>query len=295
MIHRIGSAVASAVLAVACLTIGTAGAQTKPAATPQGKDDPVVAIVGDESIHLSELMSAKQSMQKQELRDAPLEMVYSGILDQLVERRVVTQAAVADSIEDDPDVRLRVARARENVILEAYISKRLEPEMTEEKLRARYQQQIASAGGEEEVHARHILLETEADARAVLSEIAKGAEFTELAKQRSKGPSAPRGGDLGFFRRQQMVPAFSEAAFALAPDQVSEPVKTQFGWHIIQVVAKRKAQPPPFEQVAEGLRNEVAREAVLAIVADLRSKAKVQLFNPDGTPLVMPKLIQPTK
>jgi peptidyl-prolyl cis-trans isomerase C len=295
MIYRMRSAVVWAALVAVCLSAGPAGAQTTPPAAAPGKDDPVVAIVDGESIHLSALLSAKQSMQQQELRDAPLERVYPTLLDQLVERRVVARAAVAERIEDDPEVRLRIARARENVLLNAYIGKRIAVEISEAKLRERYQRQVAAGGGEEEVHARHILLETEADALAVLSEIAKGATFTDLAKQRSKGPSAPRGGDLGFFRRQQMVPEFSEAAFALAPDQVSEPVKTQFGWHIIQVVAKRRAEPPAFEKVADALRKEVARDAVLAVVADLRSKAKVQLFNADGTPLVVPNLIRPAK
>lgn len=297
MTLRIKGAVVWAALLVACAVAGPAKAQSTSTPTVQIPNDPVVAIVDGDSIHLSELISAKGSMQQQQAREAPLEQIYPSLLDQLVERRIVTHAATTARIEDDPEVRMRVARARENVLLEAFMSKRIAVEISDEKLRQRYQRQIAGGGGggEEEVHARHILLVSEADARAVLGEIAKGAEFTELARKRSKGPSAPRGGDLGFFRRRQMVPEFSEAAFALGAGEVSEPVKTQFGWHVIQVVEKRRAEPPAFEQVVEKLRSEVAREAVLAVVAELRSKADVQLFNADGTPLVVPNLISPVK
>jgi peptidyl-prolyl cis-trans isomerase C len=306
MTLRIKGAVVCATLIVACATLIVAcvlavPAKAQSASTPalqvhgQDRDDPVVAIVDGESIHLSELISAKGSMQEQQGRDAPLEQIYPSLLDQLVERRIVTRAATIARIEDDPEVRMRVARARENVLLEAYMSKRIALEISDEKLRQRYRRQSAADGGEEEVHARHILLESEADARAVLGEIAKGVAFTELAKKRSKGPSAPRGGDLGFFRRQQMVPEFSAAAFALGAGEVSAPVKTQFGWHVIQVVERRRTEPPAFEQVVEKLRSEVAREAVLAVVTELRSKADVQLFNPDGSPLVVPNLIRPVK
>ena len=295
MTLRIKSTVVWAALIVACAIAAPAKAQSTSTSTQQVQDDPVVAIVDGESIHLSELISAKGSMQQQQGRDAPLEQIYPSLLDQLVERRIVTRAATTARIEDDPEVRMRVARARENVLLEAFMSKQIALEISDEKLRQRYRRQIAAAGGEEEVHARHILLESEADARAVLGEIAKGVAFTELAKKRSKGPSAPRGGDLGFFRRQQMVPEFSAAAFALGAGEVSAPVKTQFGWHVIQVVERRRTAPPAFEQVVETLRSEVAREAVLAVVAELRSKADVQLFNADGSPLVLPNLISPVK
>ena len=121
------------------------------------------------------------------------------------------------------------------------------------------------------------------------------AAVTELAKQRSKGPSASRGGDLGFFRKQDMVPEFAEAAFALGEGEVSAPVKTQFGWHVILLVARRSSAPPPFDQVAETLQREVARDAIVKIIAGLRSKTNIQLFNPDGTPLVVPTMIRPAQ
>ena len=198
MIFRIRGAGRWAVLAAVCAFASPASAQSTATPAAPGGDNPVVAIVDGESIKLSELISAKSSMPEQQARDAPLEQVYPMLLDQLVERRIVTRAAAADGIEDDPEVRMRLARARDNVLLEAYISKRIAADISDENLRELYQRQSAAAeGGEEEVQARHILLESEADARAVRNEIAKGADFAELAKTRSKGPSAPRSSPPG--------------------------------------------------------------------------------------------------
>lgn len=288
----------AAALMVCCVLAGGAWAQqSTPTQAGAATSDPattVVAVVDGEKITLAELLSVKATLPEQ-YRDAPLELLYVNLLDQVVERRILTLAAVATGVAEDPEVKLRLARARESVLLEAYITEAISPELTDEKLRERYQTDFASGGGDEEVHALHILVDSEAAAADVRREIEGGADFADMAKKHSKGPSGPRGGDLGFFRRKDMVPEFSEAAFALQPGQISQPVKTQFGWHIITVVERRTAPPPSFEEVADTLRKQAARDAVTKLVADLRSKSKVQLFNPDGTPIVMPSVSEPTK
>ena len=285
-------AIAATVVAC-CAFIPGVGAQTS---TPPVvvNDDQIVAIVGEDRILLSEILSAKEAL-SEKYRDAPLDAIYSNLLDQVVERRLIAKASADEGLDKERNVALRLARARESVLLEAYISKHVQPQLMEEMLKERYQAQYANQGGEQEIHARHILLVSEADAMAVLQELEKGIEFAELAKQRSKGPSASRGGDLGFFRKQDMVPEFAEAAFALGEGEVSAPVKTQFGWHVIFLVARRSSAPPPFDQVAETLQREVARDAIVKIIADLRSKTNIQLFNSDGTPLVVPTVIRPAQ
>ena len=257
--------------------------------------DPIVAVVDGEPLRLSEILSAKASDQRQEVRDAPLEVVYATLLDRIVERRILARAAITAGVENDAGVQASLARARETVLLEALITREIGPKLTDESIRQRYQRQVAALGGESEVHARHILVASEADAQAVLRELDKGKDFVEVARQRSTGSSGPRGGDLGFFRKGQMVPEFSAAAFALEAGEVSDPVKTQFGWHVIKVEATRKLAPPPFEEMEVKLRRTAAQEAVLAMVAELRAKAQVQLFQADGTPMVVPRIIRSTQ
>ena len=128
----------------------------------------------------------------------------------------------------------------------------------------------------QEVHARHILVETEDEAKAIAAELKKGADFAELAKKKSKDPGASDGGDLGFFTKEQMVPEFSAVAFTLEPGKISDPVKSQFGWHIIKVEEKRNRKAPDFEQVKAQIENYVTRKAQADYVAKLREAAKVE-------------------
>src|SRR5882762_6858603 len=124
-----------------------------------------------------------------------------------------------------------------------------------------YEDASKQISGEEEVHARHILVETEDEAKAVAEELKKGADFAERAKKKSKDPGASDGGDLGFFTKDQMVPEFSTVAFALEPGKISDPVKSQFGWHIIKVEEKRSRKAPEFEQVKAQIETYVTRKA----------------------------------
>jgi peptidyl-prolyl cis-trans isomerase C len=158
--------------------------------------------------------------------------------------------------------------------------------LTPERLQQAYAMARAQPGfAVEEVRARHILVKTEAEAKEVIAALAAGADFAELAKKRSIDPSAQQNdGDLGFFRRDTMVEPFAEAAFALEPGQTTrEPVRTQFGWHVIRV-EERRTVAPTFEEKEPELKEQVARETINALVAELRAKAKVERFAIDGSP-----------
>jgi len=153
-------------------------------------------------------------------------------------------------------------------------------------LRAEYEKRKDSMAGGEQVRARHILLETEETAREVIRELDAGSDFAELAADKSTGPSASSGGDLGWFGKGQMVPEFSDAAFALEPGTfTTEPVKTQFGWHVILVEDRKAGEAPPFEQARQQLSSDMSGEVLQGILTDLRGKTEVERFNFDGGPM----------
>jgi peptidyl-prolyl cis-trans isomerase C len=161
------------------------------------------------------------------------------------------------------------------------------PQVTDEAVKARYDQQYAGKTGEEEVHARHILVGDEATAKKIIAELKKGGDFAALSKQYSKDPSAAQqGGDLGFFKKTDMVPEFADAAFALKDKDITPvPVKTQFGYHVIQTLEHRTAAAPPFEQVRDELRQQMVQAAVQKEVAAARGEVTVERFNMDGSPV----------
>jgi peptidyl-prolyl cis-trans isomerase C len=147
-----------------------------------------------------------------------------------------------------------------------------------------YDDAAKQISGQEEVHARHILVPTEEEAKKIEEQLKKGADFAELAKKESKDPGASDGGDLGFFTKDQMVPEFSAAAFALEPGKISAPVKSQFGWHIIKVEEKRPRKPPEFAQVKPQIESFVTRKAQADYVAKLRAEAKVERLDKKDEP-----------
>jgi peptidyl-prolyl cis-trans isomerase C len=248
--------------------------------------DPVVARVAGEEIRLSQLRAAVQDL-PEELRNAPETMLLPVLLDQMIASRAIIAAARAEGLQNSEEVRARVRAAEDEALQEALIRRELAPLLTEEALRARYQRDVIDAPREEQVSARHILVPTEAEARAIAIEARRpGVDFADLARRRSTGPGAREGGDLGFFRRGDMIPEFAEAAFALQPGQITEaPIRTQFGWHVIRVEARRALEPPPFEDARADIRARVFEESVGRIVERFRSAANVERFNLDGTPM----------
>jgi peptidyl-prolyl cis-trans isomerase C len=275
MLVRLLSAAAFGLLALA----GSAYAQA---------DDPVVATVDGAEIRRSDVEAAARSLPEQ-YRQMPLEMLYAVLLDRVIDFRLLANEAEEADLEDDAEVQAELARARADVLRDALIRQRIEAGSTDAALQARYEQLRQDPGfAQEEVHARHILLETEEDARAVIAQLEGGADFATVAQERSIGPSAATGGDLGYFSREQMVPEFAEAAFAMSAGEISSaPVQTQFGWHVIKVMDKRTAEPS-FEESEPQLRQDLAREIVNALVADLRADATIERFNLDGSPMPAP-------
>jgi peptidyl-prolyl cis-trans isomerase C len=257
-------------------------------AAPQAaiaQEDPVVAVVNGIKIVRSEIEEARLRLPER-LSNVPLQSVYGMLVNSLVDTKLVAAEARKINLQNDKQVRKRLARIEEQILERAFLTAYIEKRITEAVLAEHYEKLIAANSAKEEVQARHILLEEKARALNVIKELEGGADFAELAKTRSKGPSASKGGDLGFFAEGQMVPAFSKAAFNLKKGEMTtDPVQTEFGWHVIKVEDRRPLQPLKRAQVEDQLRMAVSRELGTAYLQELRQTAIVQRFNLDGSPI----------
>ena len=253
-------------------------------AAPAASADPVVARVGGDEIRASELSDAAQAL-PEELRNMPPQVLFPMLLDQLVDRHVIVVAARKQGLEQDLAVRRQVARATDSALQNALLTREIAPTLTEAAIRARYERDVAGKTGEEEVRARHILVADEEKAKAIIAELAAGGDFAEIARKNSTDHGAANGGDLGFFKKADMLPEFSDAAFALKPGEITPaPVKTRFGWHVIKVEERRSAPPPTFEQVRDELRQTLIQEGVARVLTEAKAGVAIEKFNRDGTP-----------
>lgn len=279
------AAVLGAALLGALPSAALAQSSGASAAKPAGKaGDPVVATVNGSAIHRSDVEAARLDLPAQ-YQSFPFEVVYPALLERLIDGKLLVAAGRTENLAKDAEVKDRMARLEDQVIQNVYLTRTIKAKLTDDVLKKRYDELVKTTPPEAEVHARHILVKSEDEAKDVLKELKGGADFTELAKKKSTGPSAAQGGDLGFIKRGDVVPEFAEAAFALKPGQVTEaPVKTQFGWHVIKIEEAREAKPPSFEEAREELEREASRDLITGVVNDLRVKAKIARFNPDGTP-----------
>jgi peptidyl-prolyl cis-trans isomerase C len=252
------------------------------AAQPALKD-PVVATVNGQQIRLSELEVAQQSL-PQQYRNMPLQAVFPALLDRIIDSKLVVQEGKKSKVTEDPAFKKRMAFVEDQVLQDFWIQREIARQVTADKLQKRYEERLKQMPTEEEVHARHILVSTEDEAKALIAEIKKGTAFDKLAKEKSTDKaSGAEGGDLGWFKKSDMVKEFADAAFNLKKGELTEaPVKTQFGYHVIKVEDRRKAPPPAFEEMADQLKEEMAREAVTAQLDQLRSGAKIEKFAMDG-------------
>ncbi len=250
----------------------------------RAQEDPVVAIVNGGEIRRSALIEAQQELPDR-ARAAPLEQIFAKLLNRVIDSTLVAQKARLENLEDDQEVMERLAKLKVRVMRSIFLERYVARTVTEAALEERYERFVKQVPGGEEVKASHILLQSEAAATAVIEEIRGGAKFADLAKAKSVGPSAGEGGDIGYFSREEVVPEFAAAAFALEPGEFTqEPVKTQFGWHVIRVEDRRAQPPPSLDEQRESLLNELTQEAFARLVKELRAGATIERFNLDGSP-----------
>jgi peptidyl-prolyl cis-trans isomerase C len=249
-----------------------------PAAAPAVTPDTVVATVGGETITEADLAFAAEDLQ-QELSQMPPQERRPFLVTVLIDMKVMANAARAQQMDQSEIFKRRLAYLEERALRRAYFAEEIATGVTPETVRAAYDEMVANFEPQEEVSARHILVASEEEAKAVKAELEAGADFAELARERSTDPSAQQnGGDLGFFSRGMMVGPFEEAAFALTePGQISEPVQSDFGWHVIQLQEKRQSEPPAFEQVAQRLQQQVMFQAFEDRLSRLKEGVEIEI------------------
>ena len=253
--------------------------------TPKSDNETVVAIVNGQNVYLDEVKEA-QTLLPAQFQQMPLDALYGMLVLTVVDRKLTAAAARKAGMDKKDAHKRALERIEEQILQRAFIFNTIEAKITEESLKSSYDTFKKSYQPSEEVRARHILVKSEEDAKAVIEEVAGGKDFADVAKEKSTGPSGKAGGDLGYFRTGQMVPAFEQAAFALQKGEVTkEPVKTQFGWHVIKLEDRRTSEAPTYEEAKDRLRADLSRRIGSEIIAELRKGADIKAFKPDGTPL----------
>jgi len=238
--------------------------------------DAVLARINGSEIHESDLKLAEDELGPSLPAQMDPATHRESLLNYLIDMKIVAKAADDRKLGDSDDFKHHLDFARQRLLMDTLLNADGKAALTDEAEHKVYDDAVKHVAAEPEVHARHILVETEEEAKQVEEELKKGADFAELAKKKSKDPGASDGGDLGFFTKDQMVPEFSAAAFSLEPGKISDPVKSQFGWHIIKVEEKRNRKPPDFEQVKPQIENYLTRKAQGATVEKLRADAKIE-------------------
>jgi peptidyl-prolyl cis-trans isomerase C len=259
---------------------------------PLRADDAVLAKVNGSEIHQSDLALAEEELGPSLAQMDPATKK-ENVLAFLIDMKIVAKAAEDKKVENSEDFKKRLAFSRNRLLMDSLLATEGKAATTDEAMKKVYEDASKQITGEQEVHARHILVETEDEAKAVKAELDKGADFAELAKKKSKDPGASDGGDLGFFTKDQMVPEFSAVAFALEPGKISDPVKSQFGWHIIKVEEKRNRTAPDFNQVKSQIETYVTRKAQADYVAKLREAAKVERMDQAAADPAKPDAAKP--
>jgi peptidyl-prolyl cis-trans isomerase C len=216
-----------------------------------------------------------------EIAGLPAESRRRVLLEYLIEAHLFADEANKDQLTSGKDFENRLAYYKLRAMRDAFYEKKVRGGVSDAQAKAAYDEQIGKLKPEAEVHARHILVKTEEEAKDLVKQLKAGADFNELAKKSSDSSNAHSGGDLGYFSRGQMVKSFEEAAFALEPGQVSDPVKSEFGWHVIKVEDKRNRPVPSFDEVKDQIMASLVQTQLKDTVQKLRSSASIDILDPE--------------
>ena len=287
----------AATLALLLAAAGPLAAQDK---------DPLIAKVNGTEIHQSDLAVAEEEAGQLPPMspDAKKDYLVQFVADMIL----VSKAAEAQKMADSESFKHRIAFAREKLLMEEMLQSVGKAALTDEAMHKVYDEAVKQIGEQQEVHARHILVraaagddkaskDAEDKIKAVIARLNKGEDFATVAKEVTEDPSGKaNGGDLGYFTKEQMVPEFADVAFKMDKGQISGPVKTQFGWHVIKVEDKRIKPPPQFDEVKQQIEQYVVRKAQADLVTKLRGDAKIEKFyKPAEPPKAEPKKDEPAK
>ena len=242
----------------------------------QAQNIPIVANVNNEDISLETMIHAMNELPP-EIQSQPFMSYYEDLLERVIDIKLFAQEGKKMKLNEEPSVRAAIDFVIEKVLMQAFLSKYVQENIKEENLKASYNNFIADETSREEIKASHILMDTKSEAIDVINMLNNGDDFAELAKNKSTGPSGPSGGDLGWFKRGQMVPPFEKAAFSLNKNEITQrPVQTQFGWHVIKIFDKRIPEAPSYESMKSKLIQDLERKIVSKKIQDLRNDALIE-------------------
>jgi peptidyl-prolyl cis-trans isomerase C len=250
------------------------------AQSASGSKSTVVATVNGYDITASEVQLAADDILPQ-LGEVPPNLRFPFVVEYLLERHLLAQAAVKEGITESEEYTRRLAFYQAKALRDAYFASKLKPSVTDEAVRKSYDEQAAKVEAEERARARHILVASEQEARDISARLANGEDFEALAREYSLDGSKEYGGDLGYFTADEMVAPFSEAAFSLEVGEVSQPVQTEFGWHLIKLEDRRTGGAQPFEDVEDAIRLVLLRQSVQDKLVELRQTAEIEVHDPD--------------
>lgn len=254
-----------------------------------GSEDPVVALIDNRQVKRSEVLVALTDMAEGVDSNTARDL-FPEFLDQYVNIVLLTKAAEESEVGDNPSVQMEMQLAQDQILRAAFLNAQFQKALDESNLQAMYEQLVVNQPDQDEIRARHILVEDQALAVDLIAQAKGGADFSALAQEHSTGPTGANGGDLGFFVQGQMVPEFAEAAFAMEVGAISdEPVQTQFGWHVIKVEERRPVVKPSYDEMREALSQQLRQTVTQSVVQSLRGEAEVTLFTFDGEPLPEPE------
>ncbi len=265
-----------------------------PASAAPAADDPVVARVNGLVVNRSEIDAMRQNLPAQ-YQQVPFEVLFPIMLERIIDMKLIAAAGRVDRLQEDAEVRRRVAQYEDRVIQEVYLTRAIATAVNDDAVRTRVERLQRETPAVQQLRARHILVQSEAQAREVIGELQRGGDFAAIARARSMDPGGRQdGGDLGWFGEGDMVPEFYAAAARIADGQVGgDPVRTQFGWHVIKVEGRR-TQAAQGENIRERVVSDMTQEAIDGLVQRLRQGASIERFGPDGSarpsgPVLLPQ------
>nr|WP_298797720.1 peptidylprolyl isomerase [uncultured Acetobacter sp.] len=276
--------IASALVSAPSFAAPAAAPATSAPATAAPPADPnaVVATVNGEKITVSDVQDAVGNMPEQ-MRQLPPNVIYPMLINQLADQKAIQITAHKEGLDKSPEVKKIMDAAAANALQNAWLSREVTPHLTDAEVQTYYQQNYAGKPAEQEVHARHILLKTDAEAQDVIKKLKAGEDFAKLAAQVSTdtGSAKQNGGDLGWFKKDDMIPAFSTAAFAMKKGEISStPVKSQYGFHVIQVLDTRTDPVPSLDSVKGKIRQALIQKYVREAVTKAAAGVKIVRFDP---------------
>ena len=241
-------------------------------------DSKVVAKVNGVEITEKDLDFARAEVGDQ-LANIPAKDRRRDLVLYLIENQLLAGAAKKESMDQGDQSEDLMKYYQRRALHDAYFNQKIRAAVTDEQLKKIYDEQVTKIKPQTEYRARHILVKNEEDAHDIIERLNRGSDFAELAKEKSTGPSGAQGGDLGYFTKGRMVPEFEEAAIKLKKGDVSDPVKTQFGWHVIKLEDVRESKPPAFDEVKGGLKSGLVRQKALEVIGGLRQAAEIDIID----------------